>query len=824
VTKYFVTLTKHYVTMRAEACPMRLSALLRDVIRDSALAGRLLRRRRGFAAVALATLALGVGAPVAIFSIVQAVLLRPLPYPDADAIVRFRVEHETRRGRIGFDALPADAALEWSASSATLSSIALYNEAARTLMTADGPVRLTGLSATANLFELLGTPPAAGRTFAADDPDMRQVVLSQAAWQRHFGGASSAVGSLVSMDGTPHRIVGIMPKGFDFPGSETAFWIPVALTAGGTRGMILPAIARLRPGATTAAAIEEGRRFVEESDADRSTLFVRPLREHMVGNVSRTLWILMAAVSAVSVIATVNISLLLLTQGAARAREFSVRLALGATRGSLIRQVSMEGCVIALVGGALGIAVAAVFINVLVSIAPPDIPRLSQTVIDSRVLAFAGGLTLFASLVFAVLSAGRIVAGDVLRTLGGANESPLVAAGVPRRRLNTLATAEVTLAVVLLVGAGLLIRSFIGLVLIDQGFDPRGAVAAQVTLPSSRYPSAGARMAFHERLLERMRQQPGVAQAGVITSMPNRQPTGRFGYDPDAVQTPDPFTMKLAEVRMTSEGFLEAAGIAIVRGRGFTSADTDGAEPVMVISEEMASALFTGQDPIGRTLFSATGNRRVIGIARTVRPAASVSLQHDPSAYLPLRQSRSVLQQFATMTIVVRGERTEALMSELRAAIRALDPELAPFNVRTLDAEVAGLVAGPRFSATVLTLFAAVSLVMAGIGVYGVVAYSAGRRTREIGIRVAVGATPAQVMRLILRDGVAIVLGGLAIGLLLAVWLARTMTGLLHEVTPADPIALASVAALLAVLGLLAIYIPARRAIRISVVSALRDE
>jgi predicted permease len=591
--------------------------------------------------------------------------------------------------------------------------------------------------------------------------------------------------------------------------------------------MILPAIGRIKPGAALAGASQEGRRALDR-DGDtmaQQTLIIRTLQEQMVGGVSRVLWVLMAAVSLVSVIATVNISLLLLTLGASRAREFSVRLAMGASRARIIRQVSVEGLVLASAGGVAGLLFARLFLQVLVRIAPPDVPRLHQTGFDLQVLAFNAGLVLLASIVFAVLSAGGVVTGDAVRALtGSSTESRLFGTAASRRRLNTLAGAELALAVVLLVGAGLLLRSFLALVLVDHGFDPRGSLAAQVTLPSARYPSA-ARMDFHDRLLARLKAVPGIEHAGMITAMPNRQPTGRFAYDPvGKSEFPDAFTMDVTEVRMATEGFLEAMGVPLRSGRTFLSSDVEGAEPVMVITEELARHHFKDADPIGRMLYSGSGNRRIVGVVGNVRPVVSVGVQKNPSVYLPLRQSLDVFRQFATMSIVVRGRDPEALGRELRSIVRSMDPELALFNVRTMQAEAASLVAGPRFTATVLGLFAAVALVMAAVGVYGVMAYAAARRTREIGVRVALGATRGQVLRLILKDGVLVVALGLAAGLVAAAWLARALTGLLHDVEPADPIALASVAGLLSIIGLLAIYVPARRATQMSAMNALRED
>jgi putative ABC transport system permease protein len=810
-----VTLTKYFVII-TPAMPL-----------DVVLAFRMLTRRAGFTAVAVATLALGIGAPTAIFSVVHAVLLRPLPYRDADRIVRLSLEiHGPGGTPFDLGALPTATALDWGTSSATLSALALFNDSAMTLSSAEGPFRLAGVAATPNLFDLLGASPAIGRAFDPAAHDAREVVLSDATWKRHFNGSPGIVGSSITLDGRPYTVSGVMPGAFAFPTPETAYWVPLLLDPGQGRGMVLPVIARLLPNATLAAAIDEGRRRLGE-DADarvRQTIVGRTLQDEMVGNVRRLLWVLMAAVGFVFVIATANIALLLLTRGAARERELSVRLALGAARGRLVRQLFVEGLVLAAIGGAAGLLLSELALQLLVASAPASLPRLHEVRLDGQVLAFTVAVTLATSLAFGVLSAGRTVAIDAIRALAAGGESRLAPAAGPRRRLNLLAATEIALTMVLLVGAGLLIRSFVGLVLVDQGFTPRGAVAMQISLPAARYPNPAARLAFHERLLERLQRVDGVAAAGLITAMPNRQPSGRFDYDPKGVPVVhEPFSQQIVEVRMASEGFLEAMGIPLLAGRTFRAGDAAGAEPVMVISERLARQHFAGVDPIGRTLYSGTGNRRVIGVVGDVKPIAP-GPQSAPSAYLPVRQDSSVFRWFASMNIVVRGTDTRAMAAEVRALVLSLDPEMPPFNVRTLDEEVSSLTAGPRFSAMALAMFAGVALVMAAVGVYGVIAYSVGMRTREIGVRIALGASRRQVLRLVIRDGIAVVAGGLVAGLVAATWLARGLTGLLHEVRPADPIALASVGALLTTVGIVAAYLPARRATRVSVLDALRDQ
>jgi putative ABC transport system permease protein len=791
--------------------------LVDDALRDAGLSARLLLRRPAFAWVALVTLALGIGAPTAIFSVVHAVLLRPLPYPDADRIVRFRIESRSPGGAVAFDALPATAALAWGAQSTTLSAMALYNDRALTLSTPDGPFRLTGISATPNLFDLLGVAPIAGRTFDAGTSEPRQIVLSHATWSRFFAADRSVLASTITLDGEPYRVVGVMPEAFGFPTPDASFWVPLLLDPGGSRGMVLPAIGRMRPGATVDAVVQEGREQLGGGDTRiTERLSARTVQDQMVGGVRRVLWVLLGAVGFVLVIATVNIALLLLTRGASREREFSLRLALGAGRSRLVRQLFTEGLMLGVLGGAAGLALAWLGLVLLVQLAPPDLPRLREASLDGQVLAFAIGLTVAVSLVFGVLSAGRTLAIDPVRALVGTpGESRLMgAAGPSRRRLNALAAAGLALTMVLLVGAALLLRSFVALVLVDQGFESRGAVAMQVSLPQARYPGPAARLAFHERLLERLAHADGINIAGLATTLPTRQPSGRFDFRAGGLPLQhEPFSIHIVDVHMVTEGFAEAMGLRLLAGRTFRASDAAGAEEVIVISERFARQEFPDRHPIGELLYSRSGNRRVVGVVGDVRPAAP-GAEIKPAAYLPLRQNTDLLEWFATVTVIARGTDPRALSAGMRALVLSLDPEMPPFNQRRLDEDVSRLVAGPRFSATILSIFAVIAFVMAAVGVYGVMAYSTGLRTREIGVRLALGASRAQVRALLLKDGAMVVIAGLGVGLVAAVWLAQSLTGLLHEVTPADPGVLLVVAAGLSTAGLVAAFLPVRRATR----------
>jgi putative ABC transport system permease protein len=798
----------------------------REVLRDAAGALTLLRGRSSVGAIVLATIALGIGAPTAIFSVVHAVLLRPLPYPQADRLVRFHVESRRAEGGT-FDAIPAASALQWAGSTSTLAGLAVFGDRMLTLRTAEGPFRLSGVAAAPVLFDLMQVRPVLGQAFDPATTDPGQIVLSHRAWRRYFASDLGIVGRSVTLDAGPYRVLGVMPERFRFPSADTEFWVPMILAAGEGRGMLLPSIARVRPDSSLAAAVEEGRRILDRDSRGQSALVLhaRTLEEEMVGGIRRLLWMLMASVGFVCVIATANVALLLLLRGASRRREFSLRLAVGATRGRLVGQLLAEGFTFAAIGGAAGIGLAAAMLGVLVRVAPVGIARLEDASIDGTALLFACGLTMATSLVFGVLSAGKSIAFDLPRALGAAEGAADPGRGAsPRRRLRLLAGVEIALTVVLVTGAGLLIRAFVGAALIDHGFDTADAVALQVSMPSARYPGATDRFAMHEQLIDRLASLDGVDRVGVTVAMPNRQPSARLDFNPNGPRLAhDPLSMQIAEVRSVSEGFLEAMGIPLLAGRTFRREDREGAEPVIVISESLAKLHFGDRSALGEVLYSGRRTVRIVGVVGDVR-AAAPRPQLSPSAYLPLRQDGDVFRWFGSLTIVVRAARAASLVPSLRTMVLAMDREMPPFNVRTLDEETSRLVAGPRFSASALTVFAVVALLLAAIGVYGVVAYSASQRTHEIGVRVALGATRGQVLWLVIREGLMVVGLGLVAGAVAAAGLARSLAGLVHDVRPADPIALTGVVLVLGIVGLVAVCIPGQRAARVNAVDALRME
>ena len=802
-------------------------ALVRELPRDLKFAVRTAARRPAFSATVVLTLALAIGAPTAVFSVVHAVLLRPLPYPEPDRLVRFSMAGQTHRGPVAFDAMPASTALRWGHESRTLAGMALFNDRALTLSSEAGPFRLTGISATPNLFDLLGVTPLLGRGFDASSRETKVVVLSHDTWERHFGRNAAIVDSTIRLDGERYVVAGVMPRGLAFPSVDTAFWVPLLVDEGGTRGMLLPAVARLAPGANLAAVLQEGAAAIAADGGmggDDLRLTAETLQDQMVGSVRRLLWVLMTAVTIVFVIGCTNIALLLMTRGTSREREFSIRLALGVSRPRLAAQLVSEVLILAVLGGMAGVLLANVVVTALKRLAPAGIPRLEESSLDANVLVLSVVLIVLTTIVFGVLAAGRGLTSDPARSLGRLGGESLGGGRSHRRPLNALAACQLALTMVLLVAAGLLLRSFVARAVVDQGFRPAGAVAMQVNLPASRYPSPAARVAFHDRLLDRVGQLGGIDAAGFITMMPNRQASARLVFSGTPLPEPfDPMHAPVYETRTASEGFLEAVGVRLIAGRTFTSADREGEEPVAVISQRLAREQFGQRSPVGELLYSGSANYRVVGVVSDVRPAGQDE-DPRPAAYLPFRQNEDVFQWFATATLVARGDDLSAVTASLRSLVLSMDSEMPPFNVRTLNDEVSRMVAGPRFSAGAIGVFAVAALVMAALGVYGVMAYTAGLRTREIGVRMALGATRGAVVRLILRDGLLVVGTGLVIGGVAALWLARGLTGLLHEVTPADPVSLSAVGLLLSAVGIVAVFVPAMRATRIAVTEALRIE
>ncbi|HET9372791.1 MAG TPA: FtsX-like permease family protein, partial [Vicinamibacterales bacterium] len=555
----------------------------------------------------------------------------------------------------------------------------------------------------------------------------------------------------------------------------------------------------------------------------RAEIDVVTLREQTVGGVRQALWTLLAAVGAVLLVAVVNIALLLLTRGATRARELSVRMAIGASRGRLLRQLFVESTVLGVAGGLAGVAVAAVALRALLASAPAELPRAHEIGLDLPTLACAFALTVAASLGFGLLSAGRTLEIDLRAALGGGSRLGALSRGLSNR-LHLLAAAELALTMVLLVVAGLLIRSFVRVATLDPGFSPRGVLAFQINLPANRYPDAVERVTLGETLLSRIRALGPVQRAAMTVALPNRQSGANFAFVAEGETfTFDPASMQTAETRTVSDGFFETMGMPLVAGRAFTVADDARTEDVCIVSEGVVRKYLRGRDPIGlRIVYPQGGGARIVGIVPDVRPATAGA---DPklALYLPMRQKARMFDWQTSLHFVIRAERPTALVPDIRKLATALDPVMPVYNVRTLDAELATIVAAPRFNALVLSLFAFVALALACVGTYGVFAYVVSQRTLEIGIRTALGATAGQVLWLVMRRGGVVLMAGAATGLLASLAAGRLLASQLFELNPADPATLAGTTALLVGFGCLATWLPARRALRIKPLDALRE-
>ena len=663
------------------------------------------------------------------------------------------------------------------------------------------------------------------------------LVLSHALWKRRFGGDPAAVGRTLRMNGEAYTVVGVMPRDFDPTLEAPAVWVPLALTPAQRAehdGHFLWGFGRLRPGVTLAqaqaeleaAAAETARTHPETNRHMTARLF--PLADDVLGPQRPRMVMLLGAVALVLLIACGNVGNLLLTRGTGRSRELAVRAALGAGRGRIVRQLLTESVVLGALGGALGLALAAGLVRVLVAVSPPDVPRLEGAGLDGTVLAFTALVTLGASLAFGLAPALRAARTGLHATL---QHGAVRAGGARDWTRGALVVAEVALALVLLVGAGLLVRTALHLQAVDPGYRPHGLLTARLALPERDYPTPAAAAQGFLRVLERVQATPGVAHASVVTQAPLTEGQNGNGLFPEGAPE-DVKSVVSAMLRVATEDHPRALGVPLVRGRFFTPADAAGAPRVMVLSESAARALFPGQDAVGRRVACCEGGegqwKTVVGVLADVR-------QHGPAKdpqrefYLPLAQAPDVTWTWndRTLTLVVRaGEGVDpaALVPALREGVRAVDPALPLYDVATAEQLLHRATAPSQFLLRLIGLLGLVGLVLSAVGVYGVVSYGVGQRTREIGVRMALGATARSVLTMTARDGLRPVLLGVGLGLALSLALTRVLESALRGVRPTDPLTYAAVAVVLLGVALAAVLVPARRAARVDPARALHAE
>jgi putative ABC transport system permease protein len=796
---------------------------------------RMLRKSPGFTLVAVLLLALGIGATTAIFSVVNGVLLKPLPFEDPGRLVMVW-EHAYKRDRDRNVVGPYNF-LRWRERARSFASMSAFVPwAANLAEEGTEPERVAVGYVSDDLFATLGFSAARGRVFVPEDGipgNDKVVVLGDGLWKRRFGADPDIVGKTLRLDGKEVEIVGVLPPGVELAspqaGGTVQLWNPIAFTNEHreARGRYMMVIARLSADVTIEQAQEEMKRLasdLEKENADFNAGWsanVFPLQPELVRDVRGAILVLFGAVAAVLLIACANVGNLLLTRAVARERELSVRAALGARRFRILRQLLMESLLLAAVGGALGLALAEAFRRALLAVLPAELPAFAAIGLDSRVLAFTLIMSVATSLLFGLLPAVQVSRLDLVEPL---KEGSRGGASAPRRRLkNALVAAEIALAVVLLAATGLLLRSFHTLSSVNPGFRPAGLTAVQINLAGPRYETEEAQIAFFQMALANVREIPSVERAGAISYLPLGSGMGSAtSYRVTDKPDPPPGEERVADVRMVEGDLFRAMGIPILEGRGFEESDRSNSRTVVVVNETLADSVWPGESPIGKIVEMSWGEDLAAEVVGVVGDVRLVRLETAPRATLYWPQSQLSNNFMSVIALGKNGRPPSA--SDLRAALASVDPELPLTSVQEMEDVVSRSLGQPRLTLSLMSLFGGVALLLAAIGLYGVVAFSVSQRVREIGLRMALGASSSDVSRLVLWDGLKVALAGVGLGVAGALFAARFLESLLYEVEPRDPLTLVLIAALLVGVALVASYLPARRASRIDPFAALRTE
>ena len=804
--------------------------MIRDLLQDIRYGARMLRKSPGITSVAVLSLALGIGAISTIFSFVNGIMLRPLPYPKPERLVLLD-ETALKRGVISMG-VSFPNFLDWRQQNNSFEDIACYDTGGFAIAGGAEPEQLKGAFVNQGLFEILGVAPILGRTFTADEdqPDHDLVViLSYALWQRRFGADPKILGQTLLLNNRPRVVIGVMPPGFQFPEVADA-WGPLALTPKSyTRtDHGLETIARLKPGVTLEQAQAEmisiASNIEQQNPVTNEGLSVNvtSLRASLVGDYKKALLILLGVVGFVLLIACVNVANLLLARATARQKEIAIRAALGANRKRIFRQLLTESLMLGLIGGAIGLVLALWGMDLLLAAIPIDIPFWMKFDLDGRVLGFTFACSLLTGFVFGTAPALEASNPDLNETLKEGGRS---GAGRGRHRLRSLlVVAEIALSLVLLVGAGLMMRSFISLQNVDAGIHPEGVLTMSLGLPGAKYREPEKRIAFFQQLLERVRALPGVQSAGTVSNLPL---SGNLWGRSLTVEGRPVLSVGEAPAInhcVISPNYLSAMGIVILKGRDFDDRDTKDAMKVTIIDERLAREYWPDEDPLGkRVRFGPPEDNEpwhtIVGVVRDVRHER-LDAQTRKSVYLPFAQ-----MPLGRSSLAIRsGGRPENLIGAVRNQVRELDSDLPLVRIMPMTEVVARSVWQPRLYTALFGVFAAVALILATVGIYGVMSYSVTQRTREIGLRMALGAQRHDVLGLVVGQGIMLAAIGVGVGLAAALMLTRLMSSLLFGVTATDPITFATVSVLLAGVAVGACFIPARRATKVDPMIALRYE
>jgi predicted permease len=808
------------------------------MLHDLRYAVRGLARSPGFTAAAVLTLALGLGANTAIFSVVDAALLRPLPFRDPD---RLMLVWETQGDWKTRWVAPANF-LDWRREARSFEALAGYSSSDLNLTGAGEPERLKAGVVSDNLFDLLGVRPALGRVFrrGEDESGPRVALVSDALWRRRLGADGGVVGRTVRLNGEPHEVVGVMPAAFRFP-ANAELWIPgvqgIPFLHSVLRGQdlrtmrdshLFTVVGRLAPGRSPAEAQAEmdaiaarlAHQYPDTNEALGAN--VASLRDHLVGDVRPALAVLAGAVGFVLLIACANVAGLLLARATQRAQDTAVRLALGAGRARLVRQGLFEALLLSLAGGLVGVGLAYWGVEVIVALSPAGLLAAEDVGPDARVLAFAGAVSLLTAALFGLVPAAQATRAQVGGLLGSGVRTSGGKAHARARRV--LVAGEVAMAHVLLVGAALMLTTLVRLRSVDAGFDDASLLTFQVSLSDVRYREPHRRRAFYDGVLEGAGRLPGVVAAGAVMRLPLADGPVNRGLRIDGAPPPQPGEDHSVDYQVVSAGFLSAARVPLRRGRGLTESDAEGAPRVVVINEAAAGRYFPDQDPIGRRVGLGDGDdpanwRTIVGVVGDVRHRGPDQAA-TPTAFAPYRQDR---ESWNMMSFVLRTSvDARSLAPAVAPLVHAVDPEQPVSNVRTMDEVRDAAVARPRFLAALLGAFALTAVLLAAVGIYGLMAFTTAQRTQELGVRMALGASRRAVLGLVLGEGARLGLCGVALGVVAGLALSRVMTGLLSAVRAADPLTLVAVSVAVSAVTALATWLPARRAARLDPARALR--
>lgn len=806
---------------------------------------RLLLKTPGFTAVAVLTLALGVGANTAIFSVVNAVLLRPLPFTDPQRLIVVGETNASQKGaedQIGI--APANY-LDYRNDNKTFESIGAFSMTVRTgfnLGVGDDPERVSAANITANLFPTLGVNPIYGRQFLPEEEKQgnnRSVILSHGLWQRRFGSDPGIVNKTIMLNGYGYLVVGVMPTGFQFPTKDllpelqslakpVEVWVPLSLsdaswTARGSR--FLYAVGRLKPNVTIQQANSDlnviATRLAQQYEQDAGySARVISLQDQIVGSIRLALLVLFGAVGFVLLIACANVANLLLSRAATRQKEIALRLALGANRLRLVRQLLTEGFLLVLIGGPLGMLLAVVGVNILVSISPQGIPLPPQLRLDGRVIAFTLLVSFLTAVIFGLVPALQASKVDLSEAIKEGGTRGNTSSGLRVR--NILVISELVLAVVLLVGAGLMVKSFMRLESVDPGFDPKNTLSFQYSLPTSRYPEDPGIIAFNKQVIERLKALPGVQSVSGASAMPLGKTSNYTSFTIDGRPPLPPSEFLLSEHIGVFPDYFKTMSVNLRRGRDFTAQDTMESAQVVIINEAMASHFWPGEDPIGKFIkidYDQGVSRQIIGVVNNIKNFG-LDMPAKPEMYVSQYQF-----PFQSTFIVVHGSSDpKNLIIPVTQTIASIDKDQPIYNVKSMTDVVNSSVARQRFTMLLMSCFAVVAVILAAIGLYGVMAYSVSLRTQEVGIRMALGSQRIDILKLIIGQGLRLTFIGIAIGLVGAFGLTRVFQSLLFGISATDPVTFIAIALLLVGVAVLASFIPARRAMRVDPMVALRYE